>query len=108
MAPRRVAARRGLPAGVVLGLIGFVVVATGVIWRRSEGLERARTYQALEREREALVGQQRRLESEIRDASSRNRLAPVVEQRLGMRVPSASQLIYLTRQPAPATPHDSQ
>lgn len=108
MAPRRVAARRGLPAGVMLGLIGFVLIATGVIWRRSEGLERARTAQALEREREALVGRQRRLESDIRDASSRNRLAPIVEARLGMRVPAASQLVYLTRQPVPAVPHDSQ
>lgn len=108
MAPRRVAGGRGLPAGLVLGLIGFVIVASGVIWRRSEGLERARTYQALEREREALVGQQRRLESEIRDASSRNRLAPVVEQRLGMRVPSAAQLIHLTRELPRAAPNDSQ
>lgn len=107
MAPRRVAPRRGLPAGVVLGLIGFVVIATGVIWRRSEGLERARAFQALEREREALVGQQRRLESGIRDASSRSRLAPVVEQRLGMRIPSSSQLIYLTRDSA-SVPNDSQ
>ncbi|MBA3890612.1 MAG: hypothetical protein H0X64_08775 [Gemmatimonadaceae bacterium] len=108
MAPRRVAGRRGLPGAMVLGLVAFVVVATGVIWRRSEGLERARTHQALEREREALIGQQRQLESDIRDASSRNRIAPVVEQRLGMRVPAAAQLIYLTRDSAQTAPDDSQ
>lgn len=108
MAPRRVGGRRGPSAGVMLGLIGFVVVATGVIWRRSEGLERARAHQALEREREALVGQQRRLESEVREAASRNRIVPLVEARLGMRVPAATQLIYVTRQPVPAASRDSQ
>lgn len=108
MAPRKVGGRRGPSAVVVLGLIGFLVVATGVIWRRSEGLERARTHQALEREREALVGQQRRLESEVRDAASRSRIVPVVEARLGMRVPAATQLIYLTREPVPGASRDSQ
>ena len=94
---RRVAGRRGPSATVILVLIGFLVVATGVIWRRSEGLARARAHQALERRRDALVAQQRRLESEVREASSRSRIAPAVEARLGMRVPSATQLIYLTR-----------
>lgn len=108
MAPRRVAGRRSLPGGLVLGLIVFVVVATGVIWRRSEGLARARAHQVLERERDALVGQQRRLESDVREAASRNRLAPLVERRLGMRVPSATQLIYLTREPPQGAPDDSQ
>lgn len=94
---RRVTGRRGPSATVILVLIGFLLVATGVIWRRSEGLARARAHQALERRRDALVAQQRRLESEVRDASSRSRVVPAVEARLGMRVPSATQLIYLAR-----------
>lgn len=106
MAPRRVAgARRGPPGGLVLALVGFVVLATGVIWRRSEGLARAREHAALERKREALVAQQKRLESEVRDARSRKRLAPIAEQRLGMRVPSPSQLVYLQR-PQPVVGRD--
>lgn len=105
---RRVAGRRGPPAALILALVGFVVVATGVIWRRGEGLERARAHQALERRRDALVAQQRRLESDVREASSRTRLAPLVEARLGMHVPAASQLIHLPRASAPAAANDSQ
>lgn len=109
MAPRRVAANRRRPsATVLLVLLGFLVVTTGVIWRRSEGLARAREQASLERRREALIAEQRRLETEVRDASSRRRLAPVAEQRLGMRVPSAGQLIYLTRPRAAGTPDDPQ
>jgi len=108
MAPRKVAGRRGPRSGVILAFLIFLVVATGVIWRRSEGLARARAHQALEREREALVGQQRRLESEVREAASRNRIAPIAEARLGMHVPAATQLIYLDRAPAPAASRDSQ
>lgn len=104
---RRVAGRRGPSVAMVVVLVGFLFVATGVIWRRSEGLARARAHQGLERRRDALVAQQRRLESEIREASSRNRIVPLVEARLGMRVPSASQVIYLTRTHG-ITPGDSQ
>ena len=100
---RRVAGRRGPSATVILVLVGFLLVATGVIWRRSEGLARAQAHQALERRRDALVAQQRRLESDVREAASRNRIVPAVEARLGMHVPSATQLIYLT----PTTPVDS-
>lgn len=108
MATRKVAGARRRPSGtVVMVLLGFLLVATGVIWRRSEGLSRAREQQALERRRDALIAQQRNLESDVREAASRRRLAPIVEQRLGMRVPAANQLIYLTRPPA-AAPDDSQ
>lgn len=105
---RRVAGRRGPPGALVLALIGFVIVAAGVIWRRSEGLERARAHQALERRRDALIAHQRRLESDVREASSRSRIAPLVESRLGMRVPGAAQLIHLPRAAAPAAANDSQ
>jgi cell division protein FtsL len=106
MAPRKVAGSRRRPsATLLLVLLGFLVVTTGVIWRRSEGLARAREQATLQQRREALVAEQRRLETEVRDASSRRRLAPIAEQRLGMRVPPANQLIYLPR-PRAVTPAD--
>lgn len=82
---------------VALLLIGFVLVATGVIWRRSQGFARARVLRDLERRRQALVATKMQLESAIRDASSRSRLEPIVKERLNMQVPADSQVIYLQR-----------
>jgi hypothetical protein len=88
---------------LLLGLLGFVVLATGVIWRRSTGLAQARALRALEQRRVALEATQAALEGEIRDASSRARLARSVEERLGLRVPAESLVIRLPR-PTPGSP----
>lgn len=80
-----------------LALFGFVLVATGVIWRRSTGIAQSREIRALEQRRAALEAQRAALEGAIRDASSRARLARTAEERLGMRIPSDSQVIYLPR-----------
>lgn len=99
MAKGRVAARRGRLVALVL--VGFVLVATGVIWRRSHGFARARELRDLERRRQALVATKVQLEGAIRDASSRSRLEPIVKERLQMQVPADSQVIYLQRTPDP-------
>ncbi len=88
---------------VFLGLLGFVTVATGVIWRRSTGLAQARELRELRERRDALAAQQAALEGAIRDASSRARLARTVEERLGMRVPPESLVVRLPR-PSRETP----
>jgi cell division protein FtsL len=93
----------GRPRGrsiVALVLVSFVLVAVGVIWRRSYGFSREREISLLEQKRTQLEGERARLELEIRDLSSRARLAPIAEQRLGMRIPSDSQVIDLRRGPA--------
>ena len=90
---------------VALILVGFVLVAVGVIWRRSYGFSREREIAILEQKRAQLEGERARLELEIRDLSSRARLAPIVEQRLGMRIPSDSQVIDIRRRaPTPQGP----
>lgn len=100
---RRKGSGRGRGRGIVLLLlVGFVLVAIGVIWRRSYGFSRERDIATLERKRAQLEGERARLELEIRDLSSRARLAPIVEQKLGMRVPSDSQVIDIRRRPLPA------
>jgi cell division protein FtsL len=93
---------------VALVLVGFVLVATGVIWRRSFGTARAREQQRLEQQRGALEAERAKLEGDIRDASSRANLAKVAEQRLNMHIPSDSLVIYLKRpakKRAPSDPH---
>ena len=92
---------RGLNGGgrslIVLGLLGFFVVAMGVIARRTFGIGQARSIRDLERRRDALEASRVRLEVEIREASSRARLVPLAEQRLQMSVPADSQVIILRR-----------
>jgi cell division protein FtsL len=82
---------------VALVLVGFVLVATGVIWRRSFGNARAREQQRLEQQRGALEAERAKIEGDIRDASSRATLAKVAEERLNMHIPSDSLVIYLQR-----------
>ena len=92
----RVTRRRGRTV-VALTLFGFVLVATSVIWRRTFGLSQSRTLQQLERQRSDLSAQRAQLQREIRDAASRDKLTPLVEQRLHLRMPSDSQIIVIER-----------
>src|SRR5262245_11313607 len=106
MAKRQVAARRR--SLIALLLIGFVLVATGVIARRVAGVRQQREITDLQRKREGLGAERVKLEAAIRDASSRARLQPIAEQRLNMRIPKPDQQVFLNRQPkAPRTPNDS-
>ena len=95
MAKRRVSGRGR--SRVALLLLGFVLVSTVVIWRRSAGIERARELRDLTRARGELLAERARLERDIRDASSRARLVPLAERRLGMHLPADSEIVYLVR-----------
>jgi hypothetical protein len=97
MAKRRVARRARVR--VALALLGFLVVASAVIGRRSVGVARARTLHDLDRRRANLVAERAKLVADIGTAQSLSRLQPLVE-RLGLRRPSDRQLIALPR-PAP-------
>ena len=102
MAKRRVGrGRLSRRSTVALLLLGFVLVATGVIARRTYGIAQARDLRDLAGRRQALEAERVKLEGAIREASSRARLAPIAEQRLQMRVPSPDQVIML---PLPRRP----
>jgi len=79
------------------GLIGFVVIAAAVVARRSYGYAEGNNIQAIEKDQLRLESERARLEALIRDASSRPRLGPIAERRLGMRVPSETQVVILPR-----------
>ena len=96
MAKRRVAIRgRWIVAAV---LIGFVITTTAVIARRSYGDAEARQMSGIESHLRQLMTQRVLLEAEIRKASSRERLLPIAEKRLGMHLPADTQVVYLRRQ----------
>jgi len=98
--PKGSRSRTGPGARVlVIGLLGFFAVATGVIARRTFGINQAKELRALSTQRDALEAARVKLEVEIRDASSRTRLGPVAERRLRMYVPADSQVIILRRSP---------
>ena len=101
--PRSSARRSGRKSGrgrqLALLLFGFLLVTTGVIWRRSYGIARSRELTALDTRRVQLEARRAQLESQIRDLSSRTRLAPIVEQRLQMHVPADTQVVILPRPP---------
>jgi hypothetical protein len=101
MAARRVAAGGAVRGRtlVAAALVGFMLVASGIIWRRGYGIARAAEIRELDRRRVQLEGERATLGRQIAERSSRSRLGPIVEQRLHMRVPDDSQVIVL---PAPA------
>lgn len=82
---------------VALALVALVLLASLVIWRRSVGIAGARELRELGQTRLQLEGDRARLARDIRAASSRDKLVPTAEQRLGMRVPSEGQVIILER-----------
>ena len=102
----RVTRRRGRSV-VALTLFGFVLVATSVIWRRTYGFSQTRMLQRLERQRADLRAQHAQLLREIRDAASRDKLTPMAEQRLRLRMPSDSQVIVIPRTDIPAPARDA-
>jgi hypothetical protein len=87
---------------VYLVLIGFVVLASGVIFRRAYGVKRARAIVKLESSRAALMAQRAKLDRDIREAVSMEQLGRVAEARLHMRVPSDSIVVTLERPVAAA------
>lgn len=94
-------AARGSRAGgirgrtaIAIGLASFLVVTTSVVWRRARGSTAAIRLHELGARIDELHAQRARLEGEVRRASSQVELGPRL-QRLGMRVPSDSQVIHL-------------
>jgi cell division protein FtsL len=79
-------------------LVGFVVVAAIVVTRRTYALRQNKVIVELDRERKRLESHRVRLESDIREASSRARLLPIAEQKLQMRI-APDQIVDLPRPP---------
>lgn len=87
----------GLRSLIALVLVGFVLVMSGVIARRALGARQVIEIKHRQEKRTALDAERIRLESEIRDASSRARLQPIAEQRLNMHIPTAEQQVLIHR-----------
>ena len=95
MAQRRVAVRGRTIIALVL--VAFALVALSIVWRRTMGIDQSQRLAGLEARRSALEGERARLESAIREASNRQSLGAAAESRLGMHIPSGSQVVILER-----------
>ncbi len=95
MAKSRVAFRGRTRVALILG--AFVLVALAIVWRRTIGIGESERLAQLDAKRVELEGERARLESEIRDASSRQTLGASVEHRLGMHIPTDKQVVILPR-----------
>ena len=95
MAKRGVAMRGRTVVGVVLA--AFVLVALSIVWRRTIGIGEAERLASLEGKRVGLEGERARLESEIREASTRQSLGVAAERTLGMHIPTDEQVMILPR-----------
>jgi hypothetical protein len=102
MAKRAVKLRGRSIAALIL--TGFVLTATGVISRRLYGIGQQQEIEQLKRRLDGLAAERETLESAIRIASSRARLAAIAEQRLKLSVATGSQLVILPRRPSRDTP----
>jgi len=98
--------RRGRSV-VALVLVGFVLVAAAVIWRRGYGMARGMELRELDRHRVQLVAQRASLERELEELTGRARLGAIAEQQLGMHVPADSQMIVLPAPPVDPAPPGS-
>ncbi len=106
-ASRRGAARGARRPGrgraiVALGLALFVLVGASAVWRRSVGIAQARTLRALSARQSQLAAERAALAAAVRLAAARGRVGNVAEGRLGMRVPSDTQLVLVARAGAAA------
>lgn len=95
MAKSRVTLRGRTVVGLMLG--AFVLVALAIVWRRTIGISQSEQLAALDTKRAELESERTRLESEIRDASTRQTLGASVERRLGMHIPTDKQVVILPR-----------
>lgn len=95
MAKRGVGMRGRTLVGVILAV--FVLVALSIVWRRTIGIGESERLAQLEAKRTGLEGERARLESEIRDASTRQTLGMTAEHRLGMHIPTDKQVVILPR-----------
>jgi cell division protein FtsL len=96
-------AKPGPRSLIALVLVGFVLMATGVIARRVLGVAAESNIRRLRQRRDALEADRIRLEGVIREASSRARLQPIAEQRLNMHIPSPDQQVLLARPTIPVS-----
>lgn len=91
---RRAGKVRGL-----LRLLGWLMLLLGslavVAWRQTEGITREQALREAQSEREIAEAERVDLERRVRELTSRSRIVRVARDRLGMRLPTDSEIVLL-------------
>jgi|GEM_PF-968308 len=87
---RTTARKKRAPVGmrtlVALGLASLLSVSALVIWRRAIAVAENREVRSLEEKKRELLSMRTALERDLVEATSRQRIVPAAEKRLGMHV----------------------
>jgi cell division protein FtsL len=80
----------------VLGCLALLASLSLVMWRQSRALDTLRALDEVRAERAVVEAERSSLTGRIQHLESRTRVVDVAGTRLGMRVPSASEIVILT------------
>jgi cell division protein FtsL len=83
------AIRMGIACALLFGSLSLVV------WRQSRALEEVRALDVSRSRRAVLEAERTQLQREIQKLESRTRIVAVAGSRLGLRVPSAAEIVIL-------------
>ena len=86
---------------VAMALGGFLLIALGMVWRKSVGFSHSVEIRRLDRERAELESERAKLANDIGTMVSIGRMGAVAGGRLGMKVPDPSQVLTLPRPSSP-------
>ena len=80
---------------LALGFALLLASLSAVIWRQSRALESQRAAELLREEATLLEARRAQLAHRIQELESRGRVVAVAGERLGMHVPSSSEIVFL-------------
>lgn len=88
---------------MALGLVLFLAVTAGVVWRRTIGVRVVKQIERLQEEKRSLLAQEKYLEGRLRRATSRRNVVQEAQRRLGMIRPTEVQTRFIAA-PSVAAP----
>jgi cell division protein FtsL len=89
-------ARRGIGVAAVAGWLVLLLAALSLVtWRQSRGIEMEAALRALESERAIAEAERVTLTAQIEELRSRARVVRVATERLGMKLPADSDIVFL-------------
>jgi cell division protein FtsL len=80
---------------IALACAALLAALSGVVYRQSRALEALRALDTARNEHTMLESSRASLSREIQDLESRNRIVAVAGERLGLHIPSGSEIVIL-------------